>query len=92
MLHALNLWRDRHEGKRPAAGSRKPDDGALSQDLDRYRRAVESLHQSLPLAGFKTKLRVPIDLEELYVPLQAHVDLRASETRSLPTRVKAKNA
>jgi predicted NACHT family NTPase len=32
----------------------------------------------LPLAGFKTKLRVPIALEELYVPLQAHVDLRAS--------------
>ena len=78
VLHALNLWRDQHEGKQPAAGSRKPNDGALSQELDRYRRAVESLHETLPLAGFKTKLRVPIDLEELYVPLQAHVDLRAS--------------
>ena len=78
VLHALNLWRDQHEGKQPAADSRKPDDGAVSQELDRYRRAVESLHQSLPLAGFKTKLRVPIDLEELYVPLQAHVNLRAS--------------
>jgi hypothetical protein len=78
VLHALNLWRDQQEGKQPAADSRKPDDGAVSQELDRYRRAVESIHETLPLAGFKTKLRVPIALEELYVPLQAHVDLRAS--------------
>lgn len=49
-----------------------------SRELDRYREAVLSLHASLPLAGFKTKLRVPIDLEELYVALHAMVDLRAS--------------
>ena len=78
VLHALNLWRDQHEGKQPAAGSRKPDMARYPRSFDRYRRAVESLHETLPLAGFKTKLRVPIDLEELYVPLQAHVDLRAS--------------
>jgi formylglycine-generating enzyme required for sulfatase activity len=78
VLHALNLRRDQQEGKRPAADRRKPDDGAVSQELDRYRRAAKSLHETLPLAGFKTKLRVPIALEELYVPLQAHVDLRAS--------------
>ena len=44
--------------------------------LDRYREAAESLHASIPLAGFKTKLRVSIDLTELYVPLHAMVDLR----------------
>ena len=30
------------------------------------------------MAGFKTKLRVPVDLVELYVPLHAMVDLRAT--------------
>ena len=46
--------------------------------LARYREAAESLHASIPLAGFKTKLRVPIDLTELYVPLHAMVDLRST--------------
>jgi hypothetical protein len=48
------------------------------KELNFYRQTAESLHASLPLAGFKTKLRVPIDLEQLYVPLQAMVDLRAT--------------
>jgi len=37
---------------------------------------MEGLHAKLDLAGFKSKLRVPIDLEELYVPLHAMIDLR----------------
>lgn len=78
VLHALNLWRDGLEGKQPASDATKPRTGTVSQELDRYQQAAVSLHANLPLVGFKTKLRVPIDLEELYVPLQAHVDLRAT--------------
>jgi len=51
-------------------------DSAFRAERKDYRTAVESLHRMIPLAGFKTKLRVPIDLEELYVPLQANIDLR----------------
>ncbi|MGH8581801.1 MAG: SUMF1/EgtB/PvdO family nonheme iron enzyme [Gammaproteobacteria bacterium] len=63
----------------PATGdTEKADFSDASQEIDRYRQAVESLHASIPLTGFKTKLRVPIDLEDLYVPLQATVDLRGT--------------
>lgn len=47
-------------------------------NLEAYCKAAESQHREIPLAGFKTRLRVPIDLEELYVPLQAMVDLRGT--------------
>lgn len=43
-----------------------------------YRRAAESQHASVHFAGFKTRLRVPVDLEELHVPLTAVIDLRGS--------------
>jgi len=36
---------------------------------------VDALYAHLELAGFKTQLRVPIELEELYVPLHAMIDL-----------------
>jgi hypothetical protein len=45
-------------------------------ELDRYRAAAEAAHATIELAGFQTRLRVPIDLEELHVPLHALVDLR----------------
>jgi formylglycine-generating enzyme required for sulfatase activity len=47
-------------------------------ELPRYREAALSLHGSLSIAGFKTKARVPIRLDELYVPLQAMLDSRFS--------------
>jgi energy-coupling factor transporter ATP-binding protein EcfA2 len=63
----------------PAPGdTEKPETPDASQEIDRYCQAVESLHGCIVLAGFKTKLRVSIDLEELYVPLQPIVDLRGS--------------
>ena len=66
-----------HDSPAPGA-TEKPDTPDASQEIDRYCQAVESLHGRIFLAGFKTKLRVSIDLEELYVPLQAIVDLRGS--------------
>ena len=47
-------------------------------ELPRYREAALSLHGSLPIAGFKTKARVSIQLDELYIPLQAMLDSRFS--------------
>ncbi len=51
---------------------------SAARDVAAYRRAAESQHASLHFAGFKTRLRVPIDLEELHVPLTAVVDLRGA--------------
>ena len=58
-------------------GSHRPDAEVVT-DIAAYRRAAESQHASLHFAGFKTQLRVPVDLEELHVPLTAVVDLRGS--------------
>ncbi|MBN1610845.1 MAG: SUMF1/EgtB/PvdO family nonheme iron enzyme [Polyangiaceae bacterium] len=46
--------------------------------LDLYRQAIEHQHAHIELAGFKTRLRVPILLDELYVPLQAMAHLQCA--------------
>ena len=81
VVDALHKWRGRH---RQALTSEPPGVPALVTpslpDLDielaRYRKAAESLHAYLPVAGFQTQLRVPIRVDELYVPLRAVADLR----------------
>ena len=77
VVQALNEWRSKHEegGRAPAPEARvEPQD---SPEIARYCDAAESQHATLELAGFKTRLRMSIDLEELYVPLHAMMDLRA---------------
>ncbi len=55
------------------------NEAAESQaEIDAYKEKIASLHEHLPLVGFKTKLRVPIRIEDVYVPLRAMVDLRAT--------------
>ncbi|TAN51705.1 MAG: DUF4062 domain-containing protein [Methylococcaceae bacterium] len=76
VLHALNEWRAERTGA--VAAPQLPVTDVAAAELDRYRAAALALHASLPLAGFKTKLRVPIALDELYVPLHATLDLRHS--------------
>jgi len=44
--------------------------------LTRYLSAARSLHSHIDLAGFKTRVRVPIALEDLHVPLHGLIDLR----------------
>ena len=77
VVQALNDWRRDH-GEGSGAPERavrvQPQDG---QEIARYCRAAESQHATIEMAGFKTRLRMAIDLEELYVPLHAMVDLRA---------------
>jgi formylglycine-generating enzyme required for sulfatase activity len=62
---------DHREPTRHAAPRRLEE-----EDLGRYRVAAEAAHCTIELAGFQTRLRVPIHLEELHVPLHALVDLR----------------
>jgi len=76
VVQALHDWRRQQEGGKTSAAD--PEPAQLGPELERYLAAVESQHREIPLAGFKTRLRVPIDLEELYVPLQALVDQRGT--------------
>ena len=46
----------------------------MSENINRYLKKMISLHETISLSGFETKVRVPIHLEDLYVPLDAMVD------------------
>ena len=82
VLNALNKWRERRE-HRPKPAMAKIDSVPVAKGADEfdeeihlYRRKAENLHASLPVAGFASRLKVPIDIEEIYVPLRAMLDLR----------------
>ncbi len=77
VLHALIQWREQREGAR------------LDLEIQTYRTKAASFHASLPVAGFKTRLRVPIDVEEIYVPLGAMLDLRATGDAVFPDGTEA---
>jgi len=57
---------------------RAPNTGVDPAELSRYLQAAVAQCETLPIAGFKTKARVAIRLDELYVPLRAMVDNRFS--------------
>lgn len=54
------------------------DDPELVPHIREYCEKAAAFHKTLPLAGFKTRLRVPIRVEDIYIPLQAMVDLRGT--------------
>ncbi|MCK5218970.1 SUMF1/EgtB/PvdO family nonheme iron enzyme [bacterium] len=84
VLQALNQWRERREPRaEPATPRAVPyPDLQVDDEIRSYCQKAESLHETLPVAGFVTQLKVPIDIEDIYVPLRAMVDLRgvAEET------------
>lgn len=45
-------------------------------EINAYCLKAKSLHENLPVAGFATRLKVPIDIEDIYIPLRAMIDLR----------------
>ncbi len=60
-----------------------PDDARrLPEGFEGYLAKLDSLHGELRLAGFETKVRVPIGLDDLYVPLDAVVD-RSTQRRQV---------
>jgi len=58
------------------AKSQQPSDAELEKEIQSYCQKAESFHATLPVAGFATQLKVPIDIEEIYVALRAMMDLR----------------
>ena len=70
---SLLEWKAKKKGKKRPP-KKEPN---IELEIKRYLEKAESLHATLPLTGFSTKLRVPLDVEEIYVPLRAMADLRA---------------
>lgn len=54
----------------------------LEKEISSYCQKAASLHEHLPVAGFATHIKVPIDLEEMYIPLRAMVNLRGVSEES----------
>ncbi len=72
LTSALREWRRAREAL-PGAPPPPAIDAAFARDLDDYRRRATSLYGSVPLAGFGRRMTVSIRLEDLFVPLHAHV-------------------
>jgi hypothetical protein len=62
----------------PAVEEESTPERDLQADIDAYCKSAEALYENLPLMGFRTKLRVPIRIEDIYVPLRAMLDLRVT--------------
>lgn len=98
VLSALNNWRSDRESK-PLQGSEEktgvtvPEAGEnLKEEILEYCRKADSLHATLPVAGFVTQLKVPIDIDDIYVPLHAVVDLRGVEGECFADALHAEDA
>lgn len=78
VLHSLNAWRERRGVRmpQPVYSATSAATAPLAAEIDAYLNAAETLHSTMTLVGFDTKLRVPIRLEEMHVPLQALLDSR----------------
>ena len=81
VLDALTKWREERETRDALPPPPKPppapvDNRSLAADIDAYGKKAESFHANLPSAGFVTQLKVPIDIEQVYIPMRAMMDLR----------------
>ena len=81
VLDSLNKWREERESQpepepSPEADLDPTSDSLMEGQIKAYSQKADSLHATLPVAGFATHLKVPIDIEEIYVPLRAALDLR----------------
>jgi Domain of unknown function (DUF4062)/NACHT domain len=82
VLKALHDWRTKrepklqHESKEIKGAPKHRIDEGLEEQIRVYCKKADALHASLPVAGFVTQLKVSIDIEDIYVPLHAVVDLR----------------
>jgi formylglycine-generating enzyme required for sulfatase activity len=54
---------------------RGDSENSLDAAIGEYRRKVEAMYAKLPAAGFATQLKIPIAMDDLYVPLRATVNL-----------------
>ena len=56
-----------------------PKKGRWEKTVQSYLDKAASYHSTLPLAGFKTNISIPIRIEDIYVPLRAMVHLKPSD-------------
>ena len=75
VLHALYQYSGKPDDANGDSGNHALN--TVSGILAYQQRAAEHYRYFI-FAGFKTRLRVPITLDDLYVPLQAHIDLRST--------------
>jgi formylglycine-generating enzyme required for sulfatase activity len=54
-----------------AKAAAQPAAAEMDAEMLRYRQHLEKLHRYIELAGFPSRVRVPIRLDDLYVPLRA---------------------
>ena len=79
---SLSRWRAEQQREARSATEKestpvpKERSPGLETAVTRYLRSAEAAYEHIALAGFETKVRVPIRLEEMYVPLEALVDQR----------------
>lgn len=85
ILDSLNKWRQKRESGLKVeefsdkAAPESLNDSFFEAQIRSYCQKAEYFHESLPVAGFATHLTVPIDIEDIYIPLRAMIDLRGVE-------------
>ena len=95
VIQSLNNWRSQREPRPPQEQIETEGKAAHGVDEDfeeeirQYCRKADALHATLPVAGFVTQLKVPIDIEDIYVPLHAVLDLRGIGGECFPDAAQA---
>ncbi len=51
-------------------------------ELTRYLQRLRAAHRDLPIAGFETKVRLPIQIQDVYIPLRAQLAYAGREDRA----------
>jgi formylglycine-generating enzyme required for sulfatase activity len=47
----------------------------FEKEIQTYGKKAKTLHEYLPVAGFASHIKVPIDIEDIYIPLRAMLNL-----------------
>ena len=83
VLATLHEWRSKKEATQKGVAQSKQTewtrkvDTTLDEDIHLYCAKAENLHAHVPVAGFSTQLKVPIDIDDIFVPLHAVANLSA---------------
>lgn len=66
-------------GKKPTPGHPRTTPGDVDEVFKPYLQAALNEHRHLPTQGFETTLRVPIELERVYINMRAKIHAREFE-------------
>jgi hypothetical protein len=72
----VTLHGDININQKADTSSKLEKEPELEDEINFYLKIAESMFDSSPVAGFATKLKVPIDLDDIYIPLRAMVNLK----------------